>query len=196
MDLSVKEAAALLGKSPRTVRLMIQQGRIVARRDGQQWRIDRDRLVGVDAERAEARSSELSQIRDHLDGAIEAVQPPAERPRRSFYSVRDVTAFSAAASVLAELDDFPADAIEPARTHLQAFLRCIADAVHQFHPEQKIPRFVEARRLACEALADLVVARGRSDAAALEPLADRVERDVLGPLRGLIRSAERRARAS
>ncbi len=47
MDLSIKEAAALIGKSERTVRHMAQTGRLPARRIGSRWVIHRGDLDGL-----------------------------------------------------------------------------------------------------------------------------------------------------
>lgn len=47
MDLSIKEAATLIGKSERTVRHMAQTGRLPARRIGSRWVISRADLDGL-----------------------------------------------------------------------------------------------------------------------------------------------------
>lgn len=56
MDLSIKEAATLIGKSERTVRHMAQTGRLPARRIGSRWVIRRGDLDGI-GKRAKARKS-------------------------------------------------------------------------------------------------------------------------------------------
>ncbi len=59
MDLSIKEAATLIGKSERTVRHMAQTGRLPARRIGSRWVIRRGDLDGI-GKRAKARKSGAS----------------------------------------------------------------------------------------------------------------------------------------
>ena len=52
MEISIKDAAELLGKSERTVRHMAQTGRLPARRIGARWLINRDDLLARKAARA------------------------------------------------------------------------------------------------------------------------------------------------
>jgi len=59
MDLSIKEAATLIGKSERTVRHMAQTGRLPARRIGSRWVIRRSDLDGI-GKRAKTRSKSAS----------------------------------------------------------------------------------------------------------------------------------------
>jgi len=59
MDLSIKEAATLIGKSERTVRHMAQTGRLPARRIGSRWVIRRGDLDGI-GKRARPRKSGTS----------------------------------------------------------------------------------------------------------------------------------------
>ncbi len=54
MDLSIKEAATLIGKSERTVRHMAQTGRLPARRIGSRWVIRRTDLDGLGKSRKSA----------------------------------------------------------------------------------------------------------------------------------------------
>ncbi len=45
MDLSIKEAAVYLGKSPRTVRHMARTGKLAARQVDRRWLVDREALL-------------------------------------------------------------------------------------------------------------------------------------------------------
>ncbi|MCC6556542.1 MAG: helix-turn-helix domain-containing protein [Polyangiaceae bacterium] len=249
MDLSIREAAALLGKSERTVRYFAQQGRIPARRVRGQWIIDGDALEAA----REPRREQIALIRERLNRSLDRATPPPAAappplpapppalsgsasatvaapvtvaapatatmtapvaapaappsldPRRSFYSARDLEAHRAAAEVLVALESAAgahpharAPLAEPA-TALRHFLRALTDGCHQFHPPTKVERFVRARSLLSGAVADIVSFNLLHPQPDLATLADRLERDALGALRGLLRRAERpraeRARA-
>lgn len=78
MDLSLVEAAAQLGKSPRQVRYLIQQGKLRARKRGHSWVIDSTDLPRAEAQ-VEAAMSKQAQLRAAIDEALEL--PKGERRR-------------------------------------------------------------------------------------------------------------------
>lgn len=145
MELSIKEAAEVLGKSERTVRHMAQTGRLPARRIGSRWVIRRDDLDGrdttddVDLE-LEAASAEAEAEEEVTAEALprRPGRPPprAEAPRRPTLTV-----------------SFEAVAAEPGSRHYPSTVReldtfAIASGL--------LGEVAEARR------------RGRSDEALLE----------------------------
>jgi excisionase family DNA binding protein len=52
MEISIKDAAELLGKSERTVRHMAQTGRLPARRIGARWLINQEDLLAAQGQPA------------------------------------------------------------------------------------------------------------------------------------------------
>ncbi|MEZ4434239.1 MAG: helix-turn-helix domain-containing protein [bacterium] len=93
MMLSIREAAALVGKSPRTIREHARTGRIDARRIGGRWLIPRDAVADDATHRA--RQDEVERLRDHIDAALDEVTPGG----RGYYSVRDVKSFEVMSTV-------------------------------------------------------------------------------------------------
>jgi excisionase family DNA binding protein len=97
MEISIKDAAELLGKSERTVRHMAQTGRLPARRIGSRWLINRDDLLarkaaGVGDEDAEPAESDLESAELEADGADgtasdDDAEPAPRRPSRQGFTV-------------------------------------------------------------------------------------------------------------
>ena len=62
MELSIREAAALLGRSPRTLRAQVARGEIVGVRRGRGWVIQREHLPLTEGQRAalQARAQQVA----------------------------------------------------------------------------------------------------------------------------------------
>ncbi|MEZ4449436.1 MAG: helix-turn-helix domain-containing protein [Nannocystaceae bacterium] len=135
MELSIKEAAEVLGKSERTVRHMAQTGRLPARRIGSRWVISRDDLdrrgaegdtddVDLDDEAVSAADHDDADDADDLTVTpIERPTPRSETARRptltvSFEaidaepgardfpsSIRELDSFAVASGLLGEVAD-------------------------------------------------------------------------------------------
>lgn len=69
MRLTVKQAAALLGKSARTVRHLAQNGKLPGTRVDGRWMFDRDALVGGDLDAVAHRAPEVKWVREQVCGA-------------------------------------------------------------------------------------------------------------------------------
>jgi excisionase family DNA binding protein len=218
MEISIKDAAELLGKSERTVRHMAQTGRLPARRIGSRWLINRDDLLarkaaGVgndsedDAEVSEDTGLDSAELDADDDDSSEATPP--RRPSRQHItvnfdralppgvvtSVRELDSFHIATDILAELGDLrravkDGPLLRDAETHLREFLQLLADGCHaDLHTRRD--RFREAQSRACAALTDLIhfnVSRAEPD---LGPLGERVERELIGSLRLLLGETQR-----
>lgn len=221
MEISIKDAAELLGKSERTVRHMAQTGRLPARRIGARWLINREDLltrkatgatddadlddVAADVD-AEADLADDGEPRGSIAGSMGAaadwhhgpythradhVLPPGE-----ITSVRDLDSFHIATAVLARLGEVRRDAanaplLRDAENHLREFLHLLADGCHADLATRR-DRFREAQSRVCAALTDLIhfnVVRAEPD---LAPLAERLERDLIGELRHLLGDTTRR----
>jgi len=189
----------MLGKPERTVREMARTGKLPARRVGHTWVIDKERLTGIDPAALQARAEQTAAIRQRVDAALERAAPPAgEGGRRPAFSVQDTVCGRTACGILAELHSVQgaADAaeLEEAKRGMRCFLRLLADGIHQFEPATKVDRFVRARSEACATLGELLALRATRPELPLGALIGRIEQDLLGPLRGMIRRTERRGR--
>ena len=132
MEISIKDAAELLGKSERTVRHMAQTGRLPARRIGSRWLINRDDLLarkaaGIGGESDSDDSEDGNEDAPELDSAELAADETrdASSPRRpsrqgftvnfapgnvalppgAVTSVRELDSFHIATDILSELGE-------------------------------------------------------------------------------------------
>ena len=221
MEISIKDAAELLGKSERTVRHMAQTGRLPARRIGARWLINRDDLLARKAagttddadadadadaefETAELETDDDSSVDEHAprnpsrQGATVNWQTSGyERalPPGVITSVRELPSFHVATELLAELGDLRREVkdtstLREAEGHLREFVALLANGCHaDLHTRRD--RFREAQSRACSALTDVIhfnVGRSEPD---LAPLAERLERDLIGSLRLLLGETQR-----
>lgn len=218
MEISIKDAAELLGKSERTVRHMAQTGRLPARRIGARWLINQEDLLQRKASGAtDASDEDLTDIPDvdaetdladdgesHGTSAqtftinyhatprsADHVLPPGE-----ITSVRELDSFHIATAVLARLAEARREArdtplLRDAEQNLREFLHLLADGCHADLATRR-DRFRDAQSRVCAALTDLIqfnVVRAEPD---LGPLAQQLERDLIGELRHLIGDTQRR----
>lgn len=208
MEISIKDAAELLGKSERTVRHMAQTGRLPARRVGSRWLINRDDLLSGKYNSADDAEAELAADTGSDEEAHEetdAAAAPPPRPRFRFDralppgtpSVRALDSFHIAADLLAELGALrhelkDAPLLREAEAHLRGFIQALADGCHADGLDQP-ERFRSARSQVCAALTDLIhfnVTRAEPD---LTPLVDRIEHELLSSLQALIGAADQRS---
>ncbi len=228
MDISIKEAAELLGKSQRTVRHMAQTGRIPARRIGSRWLIKRADVDAIKAGKKPPSETQASEPTAEAEAAPKpaehaaprAPQPrPVAAPRASFTvsfdtslhhsrrkpnhtaeTVRDLDSFTIAAGVLAEVaflrhqgpcDEVLIGEIERA---LRGILEVLADGLQQRDAVAKTERFRVAQTRACGALTGLLHYNMVYAEPDLDPISERIEKDLLPALRELIEAIEKRAR--
>ncbi len=77
MNLTVREAAVLLGRSPRTVRAQVARGVLPGRKVGGRWRLKRETLPLTEAQRRQLRRK-AEAVRRAVDQAL----PEAASRRR------------------------------------------------------------------------------------------------------------------
>ena len=193
MELSVREAATLLGVSPRTVRARIARGDLLAVRDGATWRLD-DRdlpLSATDRRRLQARADA---VRRTVDAALPSRAARGRRDRGR--SVADLDAFRLAMTVWQQLRGAPERVADDslrlaAMAHLAAGLDALAEALHHFARPHKLHALDVARTSFARAVAVLLRAAGDlAGSPLLEPIAT-LEAEVLPAVAGLARWAER-----
>jgi len=185
MELTLREAGHLLGKTPRQLRYLIQNGRIAARKQGKHWLLERESLP---LSEAQLRSRERKA--HELRGVVEdALGPHLAPPGRRRYSVQATAAFSVGRPIFAAArerlgDDHPA--VEALRDALVA----VTQGCHRFHHREKLEAYRDGREHASRAVALLLLDPGVE----VEALTRDVEEELLPALTGLIRRSERRAR--
>ena len=91
MEVSIREAAQIIGRSTRTVRNMAQSGRIKARRVGDRWMVDRESLNTLSGLAPDARRTQVAEFREKLNACVvhslqsnpELIGFPIPRARRA-----------------------------------------------------------------------------------------------------------------
>ncbi len=182
MQLSLTQAAQLLGKTRRQVEYLIRQGRLPAKKVGGRWQIDETDLpLSPGRRQAERRRA------DHLrDAAAEVLDRSAPRPR---YSMRDLQAFAAARAIWQDSAGTLAPE-QPARPHLRHAIEQLAIGCHRFDNKDKAAAYHAAR----DALSLAACALLLDGDEALEVLAARIEDEAIPAVAGLMRRAERKRR--
>ncbi len=167
MEISLREAAVLMGVSPRTLRAKAQRGELPATKVGRVWRFDH-RHLPLTAEQRDRMQSRAQEVRD----AVEAVLPSrmAQTRSRSARSLADLDAFRLGAEALTEAR--AADVPELARQALECALLRVAEASFVYDRGLKLELLNRARVALGEAVARLLL----EESAASRDLAHRLER--------------------
>jgi excisionase family DNA binding protein len=199
MEVTVREAAALVGRSPRALRQWIASGRLPARRHGATWlvRIEHMPLTDAQRQRALARGEQLRDL--VADVAPSPLATTRERRRRS---LQDLDAFRAARDIAAELGrlataiDAPHRLAHAARLVGLGALR-LGQGAHEFSNDARSASFRQARRSLARAAA-LSWSCPSLPGEAIpdwQRCSDRIEQEVLPLVGGLLRwSSQRRPR--
>ncbi len=180
MTLTIRQAAAQLGKTVRQVRYMIQQGELRARKVQGRWRIDSGDLPKSDPQKM-AGERKARQLRGLVDEALEV---PEELPRR--YSILDLKAFQIGLPLYRNASEKLGEE-HAATTELRRMLALLAQGCHRYERADKARAYREARDAASLAVCELVLAESE---AASDLLHD-IEQDLMACLAGLLRRAER-----
>lgn len=162
MELSVREAAALLGRSPRTIRAQLVRGDLSGRKRNGSWRIERRHLPLTETQRR-AFQAKATAIRQAVEDALppRLAQTRGQRSR----SIADLDAFRYGARLLADLRAAEADALRaPTQRrvagHVERALLALAAAAQHFDRELKLSALNRARTNLAHATALLLVEAG------------------------------------
>ncbi len=193
MDLTVREAAIVLARSPRTVRAQLVRGDLPGvKRDGR-WRIPKEGLPLTEQQR-----KTLHAKADAVRAAVESALPPRGdglRPRGA-PSVTESEPFKTCREVYERVTELPPSS--PARraaARLERAVLAVGVAVHQFDADLKLAALNRARALCAEAVVFLVLAGATPDGG--DDLVGLLEGTLLPALGRAARRAEglRRARS-
>lgn len=176
MDVSLDEAAVLLGKSARQVRYLIQQGRLTAKKDGSRWVIRREDLP-LPPGAMGARDRAVGRLRAVADEVLPPSQPPI--------GVGQLRAWQVGSPLLRELVAVAPE--HPAALALRSALLAVSRGCHRFHARDKAEAYAEARDAAADSAALLLL----DGAPALAAIGARVEADLLPAMSGLLRRVDR-----
>lgn len=179
MQLSLQQAADLLGKTRRQVVYMIEQGRLPAQKVGGRWVIERAGLTTDEAVQQRA-----SQREAHLKAAIEDALAPTGKTRR--YALGDLKAVQLATPIYRELVARGAE-WEQATTRMRACLDQLAVGCHRYDRREKTAAYRAARDAASLVAMELWLRTRNGN----EPLLDAIEQNLMAAFAGLLRRSER-----
>ncbi|MBF0131691.1 MAG: hypothetical protein HQL75_03780 [Magnetococcales bacterium] len=204
MNLSLTEAAIVLGKTPRQVRYLIKNGTLKAKKEKGCWVIDNADLPlsaaqrQAVARRAETAQNAMAEATEPLRKAASPAPSPAEtktadgEKEKKVYSVTDLKAFTLGADICRALETHLGRE-DSARLCLFEALKKLCRGCHAFQPPQKEARFTEAREAAADAVAILLL-EGDADDPQRTTLARRIETELIPKLAALAAGQEKRAR--
>ena len=179
MQLTLEQAADLLGKTRRQVVYMIEQGRLPAKKVGGRWTIERADLAVDDATRQRSNQRDV-----RFRAAVEEALTPAAKNRR--YTLGDLKAVQLATPVYRELLT-RGSAAQPAALQMRACLDHLAVGCHRYDRREKTMAYRAARDAA--SLAAMALWLATTDGA--EPLLDAIEQELLAAIAGILRRSER-----
>lgn len=183
MNLSLTQAAQLLGKTRRQVEYLVKTGRLPAKKEGARWVVADTDLPLSPAQR---------QARERKAAALHAVAEEVlgEAAPKTRYSLRDLKAFrEGLAAHAAAREALPAT--HPALSLLRRGLDELAVGCHRFERRAKAESYGRARDCASLAACALLV----DTPPAGDALVEHIEQALIPAIAGLLRRADRGGRA-
>lgn len=185
MDLTIREAAALLGRSPRAVRAQVARGELPGTRRGRAWILDSQKLP-LTAEQHREFQPRAARVREMVDSALPS-RAASTRDRKR-HSAADLRPFQMGLAVLAEIRASTDPVIRAVEPGLEIALLRLGEGAHAWPAHAKGRAFTAARRAFSRCAARLLLC---PDHEVARRLADKLENDVLPTLSGLLRWTER-----
>ncbi len=193
MELTVREAAVVLKRSPRTVRAQLARGELPGKKRRGRWRID-DRQLPL----TEAQRGTLQRKADRVRRVVEDALPSrmaGSRGQRS-RSIADLDAFRRGAEVLAEMrrdcQAIDAAARERAAAMAEEGLLAFSEGVMLFDREHKLEALKRARSSLARCTAVLLLTAGIPPADPVFEWVKAIESEVIPAVAGFARWADGR----
>lgn len=183
MEVTVREAAALTGRSARTLRAQLTSGKLKGVQREGVWYVDRADLPLTEAQRRQLHAR-ADRIRDTVDDALPSrVAATSEHRGRS---VLDLRVFRRALAVhAAMLPTVPTHAERVAEA-----LRALAEGAHQYDRGLKLAAFNKARSCLSQVVADVLIAAGESPEEPARGWLEAIEVEILPAVAGLARQVD------
>lgn len=195
MELTIREAATLLGRSQRTLRGQVARGDITARKRAGQWSIPSETLPLTGPQRR-ALQTRAAEIRAAVEDVLPSRTALTRGQRRR--SLGDLDAFRVGADVLRALRaSAPASGVAEgaaegaAAAELQAGLLDLAEGVHEYDPAAKAAALRRARARLARAAAHLLAGAPAEPPDAIVAWVRTLEDTAIPAVSGLLRWAER-----
>ncbi len=193
MELTVREVATLLGRSPRTVRAQLARGDIPAVKRGGCWSIPRRSLPLTEDQRS-ALQAKADAVRRAVDAALPSRVATTSGQRGR--SVADLDAFRLGARLLADIRaaDAPLLALgtrQHVEEELEQSLLALAEAVHLYHRTVKLAALDRCRAALGRVAGRLALATAPKSEPAIIDWLVALESQVLPAVAGFARWADR-----
>jgi excisionase family DNA binding protein len=183
MELTVQDAARILGKSERQVRYLIQTGRLPATKREGQWKISRSDLPrSPGQERAEQSKTGRA---DEVAAAVLDLGHGSEGSKNKSWTVDRLHAVRHGEPLYRDCVEQLGTEHEATR-RLRAALMLIGCGFFEYDAARKAARYSAARDCVSRAVIALLL-----DTEPRQDLLGRMQKDLLPPIGGLIRSAQR-----
>ena len=192
MELSVREAAALLDCSPRTLRAQLQRGELPGVKRNGKWRVHR-RDLRLDDDQRRRLQQKAATVRQAVEEVLPSrVAPSAGSKSRS---VADLDAFRRGTEVLRDLRAAEPGVLgdaarERVGAQLEEALLALAEAAQHFDRAAKLEAVGRSRAGLARAAALLLVDAGIPPADPVHGWASTLETEVLPAVAGFARWAE------
>lgn len=188
MELSIKEAATILGRNERTVRDQVARGEIPGRKVGGQWRVLRATLPLNEAQHR-ALQARAEAVRAAVDDAL----PPRftnQRGRRG-RALADLEAFRRAMLLEREIRGSTLPEAAEIATQLRDGLCALSEAHYAYDRGMKLGALGRCRAALSRAVARLLLVAPDPAADPVRVWVATMDEGVFPPLAGLFRQAER-----
>ncbi len=193
MDLTVREAAVVLGRRPRTVRAQLARGELPGKKRGGRWRVD-DRELPLSEAQRRALQRKADRVRRVVEDALPS-RMATSRGQRS-RSIADLDAFRRGAEVLAEMrrdcQVLDGAARERAAAMAEEGLLAFSEGVMLFDREHKLEALKRARSNLARCAAVLLLAGGIPPADPVFGWVRAIESEVIPAVAGFARWADGR----
>ena len=191
MELSVREAAQLTGRSPRTLRAQLARGEVPGVKRHGRWVLERRHLPLTEAQRRR-----LSQRADDIRRKVEDVLPSRAAGRRGdrARSLADLDAFRLTLDLhngLKADDHLPPELRDRLTALTGDALVALAEAFHEYHRDAKRLSVQRARSALAHLAAVLLIEHGRPPPEPAVAWFRRAEQEVLPAEAGLARFIDR-----
>lgn len=183
VKLTVPEAAARLGVSPKTVRRMLVSGVLPGQKVGGRWLIDASDLA-PSSKQGEASDRKDRQLRMAVEGGL-GLSGKERKPR---YSIRDLKAFQIALPLYHKAAEH-LGAEHRATTRLEGVLEYLVEGCHRYDYSEKAQSYQAARDKASRVISALTVA---PNSTAAGEIITAIEQDLMAAIAGLLRRLDRK----
>lgn len=197
MDISLREAATIIGRKPRTLRAQLARGEIPGNKRNGRWFIAYQDLPLNEMQRRRLQV-QVQEIREAVEQALPSRLTKERNSRKR--SLADLDTFNIGRELLLTMrsqlanTSLPIEILQKAICDVEYALTQISQGHHAFDPKEKLEKFQYGRNALSRAACHLLLHSGSSIKPPVLDWVVRIEGELLSSLAGLIRWAETRSK--